>query len=164
MNKAKLIGNLDMVLAGIMLVVLIVVTFGGVIMRYLVHHPLMWAEEVQLWCFLWVTFLGAGAAFRYGSHVAVEIVFDLLPKSIQKILIVINYIIVMGILIYLFFLGFDLLALMLKIGKTTAILRIPMSFINAVVPVGCLIMMVSTTYDHYLRYIRKGGDQEKEEA
>ncbi len=164
MNKARLIGNLDMILAGIMLVVLIVVTFGGVIMRYILNHPLMWAEEVQLWCFLWVTFLGAGAAFRCGSHVAVEIVFDLLPKSIQKILIAINYIIVMGILIYLFFLGFDLLALMIKIGKTTAILRIPMSFINAVVPAGCLIMMVSTTCDHYVRYIRKGINPEKEEA
>ena len=167
MSKSKILSNLDLVLAGIAFTILVAVTFGSVIFRYLLSSPIMWAEEVQLWCFLWITFLGAGAAFRYGSHVAVEIVFDILPKNVQKVLTVINYLIVMGILIYVCFLGFDLLSLMLKIHKTTAILRVPMWFINAIVPIGCVIMMVSTTWDHYVRYIKKQDPQAaegKEEA
>ena len=52
MDKRKILANLDMVFAGIALVVLIVVTFGGVIFRYLLDSPIIWAEEVQLWCFL----------------------------------------------------------------------------------------------------------------
>ncbi|MBO8415039.1 MAG: TRAP transporter small permease [Proteobacteria bacterium] len=167
MSKSKILSNLDLVLAGIAFTILVAVTFGGVIFRYLLSSPIMWAEEVQLWCFLWITFLGAGAAFRYGSHVAVEIVFDILPKNVQKVLTVINYLIVMGILIYVCFLGFDLLSLMLKIHKTTAILRVPMWFINAIVPLGCVTMMISTTWDHYVRYIKKQDPQAaegKEEA
>ncbi len=154
MNKNKILCNLDLVLAGIAFTVLVAVTFGGVIFRYILSSPIMWAEEVQLWCFLWITFLGAGAAFRYGSHVAVEIVFDLLPAKVQKVLTLINYIIVMGILIYLLFLGADLLSLMLKIHKTTAILRVPMWFINSIIPIGCVVMMISTTYDHYVHHIK----------
>ncbi|MBU3827342.1 MAG: TRAP transporter small permease [Candidatus Anaerobiospirillum merdipullorum] len=154
MNKNKILCNLDLILAGIAFTVLVAVTFGGVIFRYLLSSPIMWAEEVQLWCFLWITFLGAGAAFRYGSHVAVEIVFDIMPPAVQKVVTIINYVIVMGILVYLLFLGADLLSLMLKIHKTTAILRVPMWFINGVIPVGCITMMISTTYDHYLRYIK----------
>lgn len=167
MSKSKLLSNLDLVLAGIAFTILVAVTFGSVIFRYLLSSPIMWAEEVQLWCFLWITFLGAGAAFRYGSHVAVEIVFDILPKNVQKVLTVINYLIVMGILLYVCILGFDLLGLMMKIHKTTAILRVPMWFINGIVPVGCITMMISTTWDHYVRYIKKQDPQAaegKEEA
>ena len=164
MNKNKILSNLDLVLAGIAFIILVAVTFGGVIFRYLLSSPIMWAEEVQLWCFLWITFLGAGAAFRYGSHVAVEIVFDLLPKPAQKVLTLVNYIIVMGILIYLLFLGADLLALMTKIHKTTAIMRVPMWFINAIIPVGCVTMMISTTWDHYVKFIKRPNpaDADKE--
>ena len=75
-DKRKLLGNLDLVIAVVSLVILIVVTFGGVIMRYFINAPLVWAEEVQLWTFLWMTFFGGGAAFRYGIHVAVEMVVD----------------------------------------------------------------------------------------
>ena len=146
MDKRKILANLDMVFAGIALVVLIVVTFGGVIFRYLLDSPIIWAEEVQLWCFLWVTFLGSGAAFRYGSHVAIEIVYELLPKAAKKILDIIIYVIVMGILIYLLILGGDLLALMVKI---------PMWFINGIIPVGCILMMVSYTYSFYQGFFVK---------
>ena len=162
-NKNKILCNLDLVLAGIAFTVLVAVTFGGVIFRYALSSPIIWAEEVQLWCFLWITFLGAGAAFRYGSHVAVEIVFDILPKKVQKVLTVINYLIVMGILAYLMILGFDLLALMVKIGKTTAILRIPMIIVNGIIPAGCVIMMISTTWDHYVRFIKRPQDPEQKE-
>ena len=64
MDTKKILSNLDLALAGVAFVILIVVTFGGVIMRYILSSPLAWAEEVQLWMFLWITFLGAGAAFR----------------------------------------------------------------------------------------------------
>ena len=83
MSKSSIVKNLDLAIACVALCVLIVVTFGGVVMRYLVGSPLIWAEEVQLMCFMWMTFFGAGAAFRYGSHVAVEIVVEQLPKKIQ---------------------------------------------------------------------------------
>lgn len=160
MDTKKILSNLDLALAGVAFVILIVVTFGGVIMRYILSSPLAWAEEVQLWMFLWITFLGAGAAFRYGSHVAVEIVYEILPVKVKHVMDYINYIIVMLILLYLMFLGFDLLALMAKIGKTTAILRIPTMFINAVIPICCLIMMVSFTYTN--RALFKKGQWQKE--
>ena len=61
----------------------------------------------------------------------------------------------MGILIYLLILGGDLLALMVKIGKTTSILQIPMWFINGIIPVGCILMMVSYTYSFYQGFFVK---------
>lgn len=96
-------------------------------------------------------FLGAGAAFRYGSHVAVEIIFDKLPQQFKSKVNIVNYLITVAILGYLFFLGLDLLSLMVKIGKATSILHVPFWFINAVIPVSCVIMIISATYAYFFK-------------
>ena len=49
----KILKNLDIVLAGLILGILVVVTFSGVIMRYIFNAPFVWQQEVQLTCFLW---------------------------------------------------------------------------------------------------------------
>ena len=52
-NKAlKVLGNLDMVFAGVLMVGLIVLTFVGVIRRYFLRDPITWMEEVQMLLFL----------------------------------------------------------------------------------------------------------------
>lgn len=151
MNNKKILVNLDLIIAAIAFIILVVTTFGGVIMRYLIGSPIIWAEEVQLWCFLWMTFFGSGAAFRFGSHVAVEIIFEKLSASLKKKVTIINYLIIMAILAYVCVLGGDLIALMLKIGKETSILRVPYWFINAVIPVGSILMMISITYTTFFQ-------------
>lgn len=42
----SVIGNLDIIVASIALIVLIILTFVGVIMRYIVGQPFTWLEEV----------------------------------------------------------------------------------------------------------------------
>ncbi len=56
----------------------------GVLMRYIFNNPFTWEEELQLACMVWITFLAAPAAFRTKSHVAIEILVDALPKSLEK--------------------------------------------------------------------------------
>ena len=67
----SVIGNLDIIVASIALIVLIILTFVGVIMRYIVGQPFTWLEEVQLFCMVWIVFAAGGAAFRTGSNVAI---------------------------------------------------------------------------------------------
>ncbi|MBQ1310572.1 MAG: TRAP transporter small permease subunit, partial [Blautia sp.] len=82
----KVILNLDIAVAAIVLIVLIVLTFAGVIMRYIVGKPFTWLEEVQLFCMVWIVFSAAGAAYRTGNHVAIEMVVEMFPKSVQKVI------------------------------------------------------------------------------
>ncbi|MCR5084413.1 MAG: TRAP transporter small permease [Succinivibrionaceae bacterium] len=154
MEREKILGNLDLVAAGVAFVILICVTFGGVIMRYIVGHPIMWAEEVQLWSFLWITFLGAGAAFRYGSHVAVEIVYELLPRGVKRGIDYLNFAIITLVLLYLMLKGVDMLQLMIKAGRRTQIFEVPLWFINLALPAGCLLMMVSNAFNFYKNVVK----------
>ncbi len=82
----KVLCNLDLFLASIALAVLTVITFAAVIMRYVLREPLLWQEEAQAFCQVWMIFLGASVAFRQGSIVAIEMVVDALPEKGKKIM------------------------------------------------------------------------------
>ena len=98
-NKAAAIfGNLDIVVASIILAILIVLTFLGVVWRYIFNAPFTWLEEVQTSCMVWFVFAGAGAAFRSGNHVAIEMIVDLMPKSMQKIMEILISIVVVVVI------------------------------------------------------------------
>ena len=82
----KIVCNLDLFLASIALVILTLVTFAAVIMRYVLKAPLLWQEEAQAFCQVWMIFLGASVAFRQGSIVAIEMFVDSLPENKKKIM------------------------------------------------------------------------------
>lgn len=144
--------NLDIFLGTACLAVLIVVTFLGAIMRYFFNNPFIWMEEVQTWMIIWTIFSGAGYAFRYGAHVSIEVIVDILPRKIQVIIDWFGFICTLAVLIFVTFYGFRLNTLFIEMSKTTSILKIPSSKIYWIVPVGCIWMMISYAYYMIRKY------------
>lgn len=155
----KIIGNLDVFVASIVLAALIIMTVCGVIMRYIVKHPFTWLEEVQLFCMVWIVFGGAGVAFRTGSHVAIEMVVDLFPTKIQKIIEVCIDIVVVLVMAYLFKNSLSYIGMMIKSGRTTSTLGIPYWLEYGIAPVSFVITLISYFYS---KYVMK--DEEEEAA
>ncbi|GLS56689.1 ABC transporter permease [Methylobacterium gregans] len=46
----------------------IVVLLAGVVSRYILHHPLIWSDELAAVLFLWLAMLGTVIAYRRGEH------------------------------------------------------------------------------------------------
>ncbi|MDF2609570.1 MAG: TRAP-type C4-dicarboxylate transport system, small permease component [Lachnospiraceae bacterium] len=152
--------NFDIAIAGIALVVLIVLTFLGVIMRYVFESPFTWLEEVQLWCMVWIVYAAAGAAFRTGSHVAIEMVVELFPKAVQKVMEVLISLIVIIVIGFLFIQSIGFVELFVRSGRTTNMLSVPYSLIYGMVPVSCILMILNFFYAKYREF--KGLDIAKE--
>lgn len=152
--------NIDIAIAGTALVVLIVLTFFGVIMRYIFGSPFTWLEEVQLWCMVWIVYAAAGAAFRTGSHVAIEMVVELFPKAVQKIIEVLISLVVVFVIGFLFVESIGFVQLFVRSGRTTNMLSVPYSLIYGIVPISCILMIVNFFYAKYREF--KGLDIEKE--
>ena len=143
-NRAlDLLKNLDVIIASLALTVLIFITFFGVILRYFLGQPLIWQEEVQLMCLVWIVFLASGAAFRYGNHVMIEMVVDMLPAAAAKIVTIIDLFISLGILAFFGIQSTTLISSFLTSGRSTNILDIPYSMIYMAVPVGVVLMMIN---------------------
>jgi len=147
--KSKLlsvIGNLDIAVASLTLLVLIALTCYGVIMRYVIGQPLTWLEEVQTACMVWIVFGAGGAAFRTGSHVAIEMVVELFPKKVQKVFDILISAVVIAVIGYLFYQSIGFINMFVKSGRSTSMLKIPFTVIYGMAPVSYVLMIISYFY------------------
>lgn len=149
-------GNLDIIVAGIALIVLIALTFAGVVMRYIIGQPFTWLEEVQLFCMVWIVFAAGGAAFRTGSHVAIEMIVEMFPQTVQKIISYVIDIIVFLVIAYLLYNSFGFIQMFVKNGRASSMLKIPMTLQYGIAPVSYILMIVSYFYSKY--FDKKGGE------
>ena len=153
-----ILDKIEVAVASLVLLVLICVTFFGVLMRYIFNNPFTWEEELQLACMVWIT-------FRTKSHVAIEILVDALPKSLRKIVELLIPVVVYAVLIYFFFRSQNYIAVMLRTSRKTPILMIPYSTIYAIAPVSIVLMLISYTEQKYyeLKELFKGDGKEEKE-
>lgn len=135
--------SLDLVISGIALIVLIILTFLGSLMRYIINKPIIWQEEVQIGLAIWVIFFGASAAFRYSNHIAIDMIVDMFPKNIQKIIEVLIAIVTISVLFFMLINGKNLVLQFIKTNRSTNILHIPSQYIYSAIPLGCFLMIIN---------------------
>lgn len=141
--------NLDTLIACVALVLLVGVTFFGVIMRYCLGDPFVWQEEVQLALIVWVVFLGGRYAFVCGNHAAIDVIVEMFPKKLQQAVSVLIAVAVVIILSYVGYQGIRYIMQMSRYHRVTNILKIPYSLIYLPLPIGCVTMAVQACLNTY---------------
>lgn len=134
--------NLDLLAACVALVLLISVTFFGVIMRYCFGDPFVWQEEVQLALSVWVVFLGGRYAFVCGNHAAIDVIVEMFPEKMQKAVSILIAVAAVVVLSYVGYQGIRYIMQMVRYNRVTNILKIPYSLIYIPLPIGCVTMAV----------------------
>jgi len=71
-------------LCAVVLAVDVIVVFVSVILRYFVHHPVDWAEEVARGLMVMLVFLGGATVLARKQHVHVDFFRALLPAAWQQ--------------------------------------------------------------------------------
>ena len=127
-------------LAGVALVVVVLAVCWGVVTRYVTAQPATWSGEVAAIAFAWMVFVGAAAGFKYGMHVAIDMLVRLLPTSPRRWLMAAADLLVLVFLL-------TLLALSLEFSvdawdDPTSVLRLPRTVTYASVVVGSLCMLL----------------------
>ena len=136
----KLLVNLDDILACLALTAIVAVTVLAVVMRYLVHAPLPWVEELQLALYLWAIMLGAVSAMKRRKHVGIDVFVNLLPAGARRLMLYWN-----DALSVIVLLSFGWLGLLLAEGageKITPILGVRYRWIDMAIPIGSLLMVL----------------------
>lgn len=73
--------HFEELLGSFLLALMATIAFLNVIVRYCTSFSFAWSEEMTVNFFVWVTLLGTACAFREGKHLAMNIVFDSLPRK-----------------------------------------------------------------------------------
>lgn len=145
MDKKKIkniILNLDLYIAGLSFAVIVLVTFCGVLMRYVFHNPFVWEEEVQVELFLWVVFFGGIACFRKKMHVSITSLYDHFSRKGKLGDSLVVAVVVVATLLYLLVQSSAMVAMFIRTDKTTSVLSVPCAFIYGILPLCCLLMIV----------------------
>ena len=134
------LGYVEEAIAGFALVLVVLVTCWGVISRYVTEQPAAWAGEVAGIAFAWLVFLGAAACFKYGMHVAIDMLVLALPAPLRRFLMAVVDVLVLAFVATLF-----VLAIQFSIDAwtdPTSVLRLPRSVTYVSVVVGSACMAV----------------------
>ena len=135
--------HFDFALSGLALTALIILTSVGVVARYFLHEPITWLEEVQMMLIVWTTFMGGSVAFRLKGHVAIEVVVELFPKPVQKVLRYIVFFFVLIVLAAVTREGINLMDQLIRTTRVTSMLHIPYALIYSAMPIGCVLMVIN---------------------
>ncbi|QTQ11002.1 TRAP transporter small permease [Treponema parvum] len=142
-NAKSILRYVDIYISSAALIVLIAITFLGVIARYCIGSPFGWTEEMQAFLIVWVVFSAAGAAFRTGNHSAIDIVYVSVPKKAHKVLDVLIAVISILVLCYLAYTTVIYLNLFMATGRKTSVLQIPYIFIYSIVLLSCVLQIIN---------------------
>ena len=72
-------------LAMIGIVVVVLVMFYEVVSRYVFNKPTLWANELSLWIAAFVFLFAGQYAMQQRSHIRIYIIYDLMPRWMQKL-------------------------------------------------------------------------------
>lgn len=89
-------------LIAVALMVMVVLVFGNVVLRYIFNSGITVAEELSRWFFVWITFLGGVIALRQHAHLGTDALVSRLGPRGKKICLVLGH----GLMLYVCWLLF----------------------------------------------------------
>lgn len=82
----RILGYICEIPAGLLVVAEIVLLFWNVFSRYVLHQPLVWADELASLMFLWMAMLGSAIALRRSTHMRMTAFVDRAKEENRKFL------------------------------------------------------------------------------
>lgn len=81
-------------ICGFLLAAMVLLLSIQIITRYIFRGSLLWAGEIAVWLFVWVSLLGSVVLFINNKHIVIDILTAFLPKKVNIILAKFNKLIV----------------------------------------------------------------------
>ena len=165
----SILTNLDAIITGTTLTICVILVNANVIMRYFFNNPIHWCEEVVTSLFVWTVFIGSSYAYRKHSHLGVDIVVNMMPPKMKKvvraIMSVVEFLVLLMLTVvssqYVYHLIFS------RSGKVkimmTDLLRVPKWWTGIAVPIGFGLSAIYSVdfmvkaVRGYLRNKKEGG-------
>ncbi|MBS3950633.1 MAG: TRAP transporter small permease subunit [Peptococcaceae bacterium] len=107
------------------------------------RHPVSWAIDIAIFLFVWCVFFSADIAMRKDKLVTVDIVTVYLPPKIQRVLKLVNYLIISLFLFFLIYYSIHL-SYTSRFVRFQGITWFSYTWVVLSVPVGCTLLLITT--------------------
>jgi len=106
--------------------------------RYVLNHSLFWSEELARFLLVWLTFLGASAAYRRKAHPTIDVIYGRLRPGWQHIFSILSHLVSLGLFAIMMVYGCQF-AYFVRLQISPA-LYLPKWIVFSVIPVSGLIL------------------------
>ncbi|QLF70547.1 TRAP transporter small permease [Peteryoungia desertarenae] len=134
--------RLEAILAGAFLLVMVAMIFTGGVAR-LSRMPLNWTIDIATCAFAWAAFLCADIAWRKDLFMSIDALVTRFSPSFQRLMMLINYLLIAAFLVYLIYSGFQL-TWTSRARSFQGIPGVSYSWVTASLPVGATLMLITT--------------------
>ena len=125
-----------------MVLLMTLVIFAQVIMRYVILSPFAWAEEVGRYLLIWISSLGAAYAVRYGMHISVIFISNKLKGYTAFAVSMVIHVMVIAFSLICLVEGLHLS--LRQWDQLSAALRVPMFFAYLAIPFSFALVIMYT--------------------
>src|SRR5699024_2540544 len=92
----------------LILIVMVLLIFTQVVLRYVFNSPLQWVEETTMLLLVWYGYITIGILVKEKGHIAIEYFYLLASKNIQKYLNIFIYVSLIFFSFLMINFGFDM--------------------------------------------------------
>lgn len=128
------------VLSRAAVVAMTVLVLVQIVLRYIFNAALPWVEEMTVFLMIWMAFMGAAVGVRRGTHVAMTMLVDRLPRGLARVLF---YVSTLAMIAFAAIVVWQGMLLIFSVGnQRSAALGVPMAIPYLVVPLGALLIIL----------------------
>jgi C4-dicarboxylate transporter DctQ subunit len=143
MQKTKIyLSRLEEILIGLLIASASIILFANVIARYVLNSGIPWADEIVRYQIVWMVFLGGSVAARQGSHIGIDILVQMAPAEIGRVIRLAIHAVSVLFCCVLVYYGIELTAQSRAYGQVSTALQAPMWLFQLAIPVGGALMAV----------------------
>jgi len=102
--------------------------------RYVLKHPLVWPFEFSIYCFIYMTYIGAAIAARRQSHVAFDLVYSRFSPRAQAVSTIVTNVYIIGIIAYVMPSSIEYIGFIGNVRSSA--LQIPWAVVLSAFPLG----------------------------
>ncbi len=135
----------------ITVMVALLALFVNVVLRYGFNYSLAWSEELVREVIIYTTLIGCSAAIKNRSMIKIDALVQLVPRLKMPLSYFSNFatLIFAGMMVYY---GWLMAALQVATQQKTIILRIPLVYLYALLPLMGVMMFIRTIQVIYQDY------------
>ncbi|MCX7787219.1 MAG: TRAP transporter small permease [Spirochaetes bacterium] len=137
---------------GVLLAAMVVLLFLQVVTRYIFRGHLLWAGEMAVWTFVWISYLGSVVLYIKKKHIVVDLLSAILPKRINRVMEGVASVCVVVFLSLLFYHSIPVVVSYSKQQATS--IGISKLFLFSSLTVSCALMLLYSLY-RMVRHLRR---------
>lgn len=128
--------------------IMVILNFGNVLSRYILHRSWSFTEEYIMILFLWCLMLGIVLGYSRSEHMCLTLVDEFAPTKVKIFAVIISAIASCVLLTVLMISSIDMIKIEIQYGQRTPVTGVPEPVATTAIPLCCalsIIMMIAAS-------------------